>query len=198
MTTSDKQQTSRALDTLGNLRQALRRQMEARSDKGWTGSFRERMQLASAARKSRRALFEEGWDNPGAALDQSAGHLKGHVDVWADVYNKPTSEFASITLDKIEDLEQVLQSRLDGSPLMFPITASALTRLAGLKNVPSVTGQIDLAINKDCKKHGKAQLKRRMRGEVAKYSEADLRRAHAHFRNGSDLKEFLASALEIK
>lgn len=196
-TTNDEKQVHHALSALSNLRRALCTHKDARSSQGWSGSSAERKKLARAASRFQQAACAEAWHNLGPSIDQSVGHLWGHLDVYADVDYKFVSDSADVTLSKMEDVEQALRSRLDGSLLTFPITASDLTRLAGLKNVPSVTGQIDRAINKHRKRRDKAQLAKRTRGKVAKYSESDLRQAYPNLRK-SQLKEFFASALEIK
>ena len=197
-TANDEQQSQHLLYQLGKCRQALCAHKEARAGLGWTGDSTERAKLARTASKVQQAVDAKGWRNPGPSLIQSVGRLMGCVEVLADADNKFVPEFAEVTLSKMEDVEQALQSRLDGSPLMFPITSSDLTRLAGLKNLQSVTKQIDLAINKDHNEHGKAQVGKRTRGTTATYTEFELRKAYPYLREGSEVKEFLASALEIK
>lgn len=198
LTTSEEKQVHHVLSVLSNLRHALSDYKDVRSSRGWSGSSTARKKLARAARKFQQAVLAEGWNNQGRSLDQSAGHLMGRVEVCADAEKKFVPEFAADTLDKIEDFEQALQSRLEGPPSMFPITASDLTRRAGLKNVPSVTKQLGRAINKDRKRRGKAHLAKRPRGKVATYREPELRQAYPYLREGSPLKELIASALEIK
>lgn len=199
LTTSEEKQVHHVLSVLSNLRHALCDHKDVRSSRGWSGSSTARKKLARAARKFQQAVFAEGWNNPGRSLDQSAGHLMGRVEVCADAEKKFVPEFAADTLDKIEDLEQALQSRLEGPPSMFPITFVDLTRLAGLKDVRSVTKQLDRAINKGRQQSGKPKLAKWKSGHNRRaLRETDLRHAYGNLRNGSKLKECIASALEIK
>lgn len=199
MTTSDKQQSSRALDTLGNLRQALCGHTDARSNHGWAGSSAERKKLARVAREVMQAACAEAWHNLGPSLDQSVGHLWGHLEVYADVDSRFVAGFAEITLAKIEDVEQALRSRLDGSFLVFPVTASELTRLAGLKDVRSVTNQMDNVIDRDRQQRGERPLakRKRGRGQVPSYSEAQVS-LFPHLHDRSRLKHYLVTAYENK
>ena len=197
-TANDEQQSQHLLYQLGKCRQALCAHKDARAGLGWTGASTERAKLARTASKVQQAVDAKGWRNPGPSLIQSVGGLMGCVEVLADAENKFVPEFAEVTLSKMEDVEQALRSRLDGSLLIFPITSSDLTRLAGLKNLQSVTKQIDLAINKYRRKRGKADHAKRERGQGATFQESELRQAYPYLREGSKVKEFIASALEIK
>ncbi len=197
-TSDDKQQTYQALNLAGNLRQAFRDHMEERSSQGWSGSSRTREKLARVASRFQQAVFAEGWHDPAPALDHSIRHLMGWVEVFADAEKKFVSDTASGTLDKIEDLEQALRSRLDDSPLRFPITASELARRAGLRDVGSVRDQMDNVIKKDREQRGKPPLasRKRGRGQAPSYSEAEV--ALYPQLNPGGLKEYLAAAHENK
>lgn len=186
-TISDEQTRSAMLDELAKLRQAIVIHRDAESRKGRFRTSTERTKLARAARRIQQRVTAD-----------AGGRLMQCLEIYANVGAWFVPEFAECALTAITDFERWLRDSLDNALLTFPITATALTRLAGLKSVTSVTQQIDRAIDKDRQKRGEQSLAKRGRGKIAVYREPALRGAYPYLREGSTLKEFFISAYENK